>query len=99
MQQNTMQMILMKTTHTADGREAFLLFAIPDPEGVPGHPHQCHCALVDAFAADPAVIANIPLGNTLVLEGPGDFPELAKQRLEETLGSQWTVELLRQRKK
>ena len=97
MSAQTMQQILMKATHRKSGREAYLLFAIPDPDGVPGHPLQCHCALINAFAEDPDAIANIALGNALVLEGPGEVDQLAMQRVRETLGDGWEVEMFRQR--
>ena len=96
MSTQTVQLILMRVANSLDEREAFLLFAIPDPEGIPGHKLQCHCALVHAFAADPSVLANVQLGNTLVIEGPGDFAELARDRLQEILGAAWKVDMFRQ---
>ncbi len=97
MMTRTIQQVLMKVTHRTDGREAYLLFALPDPPGVPGHPKQCHCALINAFATDARIIAKIPLGQALVLEGPGDFRELAADRLRDMLGTDWQVEMFAQR--
>ncbi len=89
------QQILMRATNMRDGREAFLLFEMTTPDEF--HRLQRHCSLVNAFCANPNMIANIQLGNTLVIEGPGDFSILAAARLKEILGKEWQVQLYKPR--
>jgi len=93
----TVEQILMKATHDPTGREAFLLFAILEPEGVTTHSLQAHCALINAFAHDPRTIQDVDLGATVVLEGPGAWDNLAAERLGETLGNEWSVQKFAQK--
>ncbi len=95
----TIEQILVKATHDSTGREAFLLFAILEPEGVPTHRLQAHCALVNAFAQDPGAIQDVDLGATVVLEGPGAWDDLAAERLGETLGNEWSVQKFAQKQR